>query len=372
MLRKELREALHDASACRKDLDSKVIDSPTPTRSTSLVLVKEGRHTLRPQRAVQDLARELVLWSDSTEKSRSPEPEGLAKTLPYHPRTTHSGRSNQGRTMQTEPVADIFSSDAPPSRGITREHLYEDVRPSRQTSSAEDSRDYADESDRDHESVSKSFVKREGRLEARRDLSKVLRSLADDAQEFASLFDGLAQLREAQITGQLLDTYPEKTTREFELTAQVLAYICHLLRSVATIIRDDQSASERALFDIIEMRPHLANLFTTLEPLLKFKEVPIGRYRSAMHSVVTIIQDVEDGADGYQLHSRLKLYRSVLKDTLHDLGCAECYEEIYYDNSVTDMTVAGNIAGRIRDRKLEKQAMARAEKWVEQVRQITF
>jgi hypothetical protein len=67
----ELRKALHDASISRKDLDSKITSSPTPGQSTSLVLVTERRHILRPQRAIQDLAKELVLWSNANESIRS-------------------------------------------------------------------------------------------------------------------------------------------------------------------------------------------------------------------------------------------------------------------------------------------------------------
>ena len=67
----ELRKALHDASISRKDLDSKVTSSPTPGQSTSLVLVTEHRHILKPQRAIQDLAKELVLWSNANESIRS-------------------------------------------------------------------------------------------------------------------------------------------------------------------------------------------------------------------------------------------------------------------------------------------------------------
>jgi hypothetical protein len=67
----ELRKALHDASISRKDLDSKVTSSPTPGQSTSLVLVAERHHILRPQHAIQDLAKELVLWSNANESIRS-------------------------------------------------------------------------------------------------------------------------------------------------------------------------------------------------------------------------------------------------------------------------------------------------------------
>ena len=67
----ELRKALHDASTSRKDLDSKVTSSPTPDQTASLVLVTERRHVLRPQRAIQDLATELVLWSNANEPIRS-------------------------------------------------------------------------------------------------------------------------------------------------------------------------------------------------------------------------------------------------------------------------------------------------------------
>ena len=67
----ELRKALHDASTSRKDLDSKLTSSPTPGQPTSLVLITERRHTLRPQRAIQDLAKELVLWSDANGPIRS-------------------------------------------------------------------------------------------------------------------------------------------------------------------------------------------------------------------------------------------------------------------------------------------------------------
>ena len=67
----ELRKALHDASISHKDLDNKVTSSPTPGQSSSLVLVTECRHILKPQRAIQDLAKELVLWSNANEPIRS-------------------------------------------------------------------------------------------------------------------------------------------------------------------------------------------------------------------------------------------------------------------------------------------------------------
>ena len=102
MLREGLREALQDASACRRDLDSKATDSQASRASTSLTIITTGRPQLRPQRAVQDLAREMVLWSDSTKQARSPEVNEQPMAWPHQPLLSRQRDTERSQTIKTE------------------------------------------------------------------------------------------------------------------------------------------------------------------------------------------------------------------------------------------------------------------------------
>ena len=69
ILREELSKALQDASACQEDLDDKVLGPMAAKSSTALTVLSPHRPILRPQRAVKDLAHEIVLWKDSATTS---------------------------------------------------------------------------------------------------------------------------------------------------------------------------------------------------------------------------------------------------------------------------------------------------------------
>jgi len=102
-LREELREALQDASACRRDLDSKATDSRASRTSTSLTIITADRPVLRPQRAVQNLAREMVLWSDSTRQATSSEANEHSTAWPHQPLLSGERNTERSHTIRTEP-----------------------------------------------------------------------------------------------------------------------------------------------------------------------------------------------------------------------------------------------------------------------------
>src|ERR1700722_847483 len=108
MLREELREALQDASACRKDLDSKTTDSQA---STSLTIIAAGQPRLRPQRAVQDLAKEMVLWSGSTRQARSPEVDEHPMAWPHQPLLSRQRNTERSQSIRTERGRPFISQD---------------------------------------------------------------------------------------------------------------------------------------------------------------------------------------------------------------------------------------------------------------------
>jgi hypothetical protein len=125
MLREELREALRDASACRGDLDSKAADSQSSRASTSLAIVAAGRPQLRPQRAVQDLAREMVLWSDSTRQPKSPEVNEYPMAWPHQPLLSRERNTERSQSIRTERGRAFISRDEQVHPGDLREIVTE-------------------------------------------------------------------------------------------------------------------------------------------------------------------------------------------------------------------------------------------------------
>jgi hypothetical protein len=70
VLREEVASAFRNASACSEDLDKEVKVSSNSVPSTSMALVVPQHPVLRPQRAVKNLALEMVLWGNETESTK--------------------------------------------------------------------------------------------------------------------------------------------------------------------------------------------------------------------------------------------------------------------------------------------------------------
>jgi hypothetical protein len=81
VLREEVNNAFRNATAYSEDLDKEVNVSSSSMPPTSMALVAPQHRVLRPQRAVKNLALEMVLWRNETESTK------IQSTADYHGRS---------------------------------------------------------------------------------------------------------------------------------------------------------------------------------------------------------------------------------------------------------------------------------------------
>jgi hypothetical protein len=113
ILREEVSNAFRNATACSEDLYKEVNVSSSSMPPTSMALVAPQHRVLRPQRAVKNLALEMVLWRNETE------PTKVQSTADY-PRRSTSAASHQHSIDNTDTGINDQAYDPRDRRGIPR------------------------------------------------------------------------------------------------------------------------------------------------------------------------------------------------------------------------------------------------------------
>src|SRR5271170_4697451 len=113
ILREEVNNAFRNATACSEDLDKEVKISSSSMPPTSMALVAPQHRVLRPQRAVKNLALEMVLWRNEPESTK------IQSTADYHRRST-SAASHQHSIDNTDTGINDQVYDSRDRRGIPR------------------------------------------------------------------------------------------------------------------------------------------------------------------------------------------------------------------------------------------------------------